>query len=347
MLRYTSILVSIVLAIAGPSAAVVHGIQSLSSGRFESSDGNRNGYRYNGPAHKYLPAASEPTTEAVITTGYWQPNPLPPSYTQPSFIQQLPYELSYNSTPATGRPYQQSNYNGPYSTQHYEPEPEQQHHHQLTSSYSTPSSSRQQHNNHNYINHMNTFQYAANHQAAGAPATGIEFSQAFGISADTQHDRHMEPGQRAAPLIGQALPERYQRQPFVDEQQPASSFVQMQSHSYELPPTYNMQADEWLQHLSATPPAPAPAQQEYHNRELEQANEYVVPYPDQGQAYGQYSQSSPFSTSSFHPSSSGSGSSSSSSFFHASHAHSASAASTAPQTSYLTLPSREFQAPYF
>ncbi|XP_068154450.1 probable basic-leucine zipper transcription factor Q [Drosophila tropicalis] len=58
-MRPLSYLLLVTLALATGGQAVVHG--------------NRNGYRYNGPSHKYLPAEGAPSTDAVTTTGHWQP----------------------------------------------------------------------------------------------------------------------------------------------------------------------------------------------------------------------------------------------------------------------------------
>ncbi|XP_034479687.1 putative mediator of RNA polymerase II transcription subunit 26 [Drosophila innubila] len=98
--------------------AVVHGIQPLSN-HYDLSTGNRNGYRYNGPAHKYLPAASAPATEAVTTTGHWQPNPV---QSQQLLEQQTPYEHTFSSKPML----QQQGFNGPYNMQYYGKEEQQQ-----------------------------------------------------------------------------------------------------------------------------------------------------------------------------------------------------------------------------
>ncbi|SPP89081.1 putative mediator of RNA polymerase II transcription subunit 26 [Drosophila guanche] len=61
---------------------------------------NRDGYRYNGPAHKYLPAEGPPSTEAGIITGPWQSHGSHGNHI-PQFLEQ------------------QQGYNGPYNTQPY------------------------------------------------------------------------------------------------------------------------------------------------------------------------------------------------------------------------------------
>ncbi|XP_034670888.1 putative cyclin-dependent serine/threonine-protein kinase DDB_G0272797/DDB_G0274007 [Drosophila subobscura] len=61
---------------------------------------NRDGYRYNGPAHKYLPAEGPPSTEAGIITGPWQ--------SHGSHGNHIPQSLE-----------QQHGSHGPYNTQHY------------------------------------------------------------------------------------------------------------------------------------------------------------------------------------------------------------------------------------
>ncbi|EDW66228.1 nuclear transcription factor Y subunit beta [Drosophila virilis] len=300
MKRSTAILYIALAALyaCAPSLAVVHGIQpSLSAKHFDATATNRNGYRYNGPAHKYLPAASELTTEAVTTTGHWEPNPV-----QPPAEQQLPYEHSFGSRPQTG-------YNGPYSMQYYEQAP------------GGDSWQQQQQQQDARQQQLSTFQYAANHQAAAGAAAGGQPGQADNLFAGAQHDRRLESGQRGAQLIGQALPERYQRQPFAVPQpeRDAANFVQMQSNSFELPPIYSMHR-AW-------------PEQQSHKQQQD------FEYSGQGQFYGhgqfeqqfqlqqqqqqqllEYPQSSILQV----------------------HVH-----SPTTQTAYLPPPSREFQAPYY
>ncbi|XP_023179299.2 putative cyclin-dependent serine/threonine-protein kinase DDB_G0272797/DDB_G0274007 [Drosophila hydei] len=313
MERSTGILGIVLTALlaCSPSLAVVHGIQPLSA-QLAASPDHGNGYRYNGPAHKYLPAASELTTEAVTTTGHWQPNPVQ----QPA--QQLPFEHTFGSG-SDSNSHSHSNsisdYTGPYRMEYYERAPIEQ----------------QQLN-------MNNFQYAADNSGAAAAAAAGQFGQAVGLSAGAQHDRRMESGQRGAQLVGQALPERYQRQPFA---QPSPSYLQMQSHSYELPPSYSMHS-EWYE--PQTKPQQMfqanyygqqqqqqqllPQQQQQQQQQLlpqqhqqQQQQQQLLPQQHQQQQQQQhfdYSQQ----LSSFHD-----------------HAHT--------QNAFITQPSREFQAPYY
>ncbi|XP_064539682.1 nuclear transcription factor Y subunit beta [Drosophila montana] len=282
-----------------PSLAVVHGIQPSLSAHLDSTIANRHGYRYNGPAHKYLPAASELTTEAVTTTGHWEPNPV-----QTPAEQQLPYEHSFASRPKPG-------YNGPYSMQYYEQAPgrdswQQQ---EQDARQQQEQDARQQQQQ------LSTFQYAANHQAGAGAAAGGQRGQAQHLSAGAQHDRRMESGQRGAQLIGQALPERYQRQPFAAPQ--PDDFVQMQSNSFELPPIYSMHGAWPEQHA-----------QQSHKQQQD------FEYSTQGQFYGhaQFEQQQQLQQLLEYPQSS---------IFQV-HVHSPST-----QTAYLPPPSREFQAPYY
>ncbi|EDW25918.1 GL14236 [Drosophila persimilis] len=69
---------------------------------------NRNGYRYNGPAHKYLPAQGPPSTEAGIITGPWQ--------SHGSHGNQIPQSLEHSHG---ANHQQQHGYNGPYNNQYY------------------------------------------------------------------------------------------------------------------------------------------------------------------------------------------------------------------------------------
>ncbi|TDG41698.1 hypothetical protein AWZ03_011874 [Drosophila navojoa] len=304
-----------------PSLAVVHGIQPLSAGPALASAGHGNGYRYNGPAHKYLPPASELTTEAITTTGHWQPNPVQ----QPA--QQLPFEHTYDSSgnsissSSSSSSNSISDYHGPYRMEYYERAPMEQRQQQHQQ--------HQQHQPQQQLN-MNNFQFAADNSGAAAAAAAAQFGQAVGLSAGAQHDRRLESGQRGAQLIGQALPERYQRQPFA---QPSSSYLQMQSHSYELPPSYSVHR-EWYEQEAK--PQPQQQQTSYYEQEQQQQQQLLIQQQQQQQQlliqqqqqqqqllpqvhhHFDYSQQ----LSSFHD-----------------HAHT--------QNAHVAQPSREFLAPYY
>ncbi|ALC49729.1 CG11381 [Drosophila busckii] len=288
------------------SQAVVHGVQPFNL-QYASNNDLKHGYRYNGPAHKYLPAASTPTTEAVITTGHWQPNPLPQQATQ----QQVHYEHSLSNNAVNS--YEQQGYSGPYNMQHY-----QQH---------TAQASRQQlghYNNdpHHHDNNDNTFPFGqtSDFKATAAPAAFSQFGAVVDLSAGTHQDRHVESDQRGAQLIGQALPELYQRQQFASEpprQQStrfeeqlggSQSYVQMQSHSYELPTAVYNNPQEWQDMQRYTPVQMMP-------------NVNYAHYSQQQQQQQQQKFSTPTPSSSYYANN--------------------------PTMMQFMTPSREFQAPYY
>lgn len=405
------------LGATAPSLAVVHGIvppPPLGSNSLPSS--SNTGYRYNGPAHKYLPAASAPATEAVTTTGHWQPNALQ----APSLEQQLPYEHVYSSTPAPEEQQQGQGYNGPYSMQYYEGGQQQQHSNrpqqqqyqqqydssreQLSSnSWQQQPPRQQQQLLHNYwqqqqhlpgnawkqqqldsarqqqlhlnlnldedndnSNELNPFQFATSHKVAAAPATAGHAVASYALSAGTHSPRPVELDVRDVGLMTQALPEPHQQQLFAApasyEQQlggssgssSGSSYVQMQSHSYELPPSISSSYSS-SGSSTAQREYPASAQQHQQHRQQQQhaaaAAEYATtgqPYPESSFFHGSSASSSPSHSSHAYPSSHSDSHANYSPSYpsHSSYPSPSSSHSSYPSLSYAP-PSREFQAPYY
>lgn len=413
------------LGATAPSLAVVHGIvppPPLGSNSLPSS--SNTGYRYNGPAHKYLPAASAPATEAVTTTGHWQPNALQ----VPSLEQQLPYEHVYSSTPAPEEQQQGQGYNGPYSMQYYEGEQQQQHsnrpqQHQQQYQQQYDSSREQLSSNswqqqpprqqqqllHSYwqqqqhlpgnawkqqqldaarqqqlhlnlnldgdsdndnSNELNPFQFATNHKVAAAPATAGHAVASYALSAGTHSPRPVELDVRDVGLMTQALPEPHQQQLFAApasyEQQlggsssgiSSGSYVQMQSHSYELPPSISSSYSSG----SSTAQREYPTSSQQHRQQQQHAAaaaEYATtgqPYPESNFFHGSSASSSPSHSS--HSSQSSHAYPSSHSDSHSnypssypSHSSYPTPSHTSSHSSYPSLsyapPSREFQAPYY
>ncbi|KAH8270924.1 hypothetical protein KR044_000525, partial [Drosophila immigrans] len=215
--------------------AVVHGIQPQSNHRYESShrDGteNRDGYRYNGPAHKYLPAASTPTTEAVTITGHWQPNPLP---LNPLQHQLPPYEHTYSSKPATQQQQLQPGYNGPYNMQYYgeHQQPQQQ---LSSNSWREEQQQQQQNSDHRWQQPTKLQQL---------PSNSLQQQQLLGNKWQQQQPLVSSNGwqqqQKQQPLVDSSWREQQQQeqQHHNHEQQqqqyqPSSNAWQQQQHKHE------------------------------------------------------------------------------------------------------------------
>ncbi|KAI8033852.1 hypothetical protein M5D96_013376 [Drosophila gunungcola] len=263
---------------------------------------NRNGYRYNGPAHKYLPA-----------------------------------EVSHNgsSNSDADRQHQEQNhrqqgYNGPYNSQHYgggqQQQQQQQHvqqddswqsvfsqqqhqslghqqHHQNSESYQQhqglgpqqshqsssqehyhQSSKQEQHNlgSNQEQDHLGSSQeqhhlgssqeqhhlaeaHANSHKTIASPGLVPSYT----LSSDLEHDRFIGLDALDTRLLTQSLPDAYRKQIFSSPSAPkqqqheqqlagspnesfhsgspsASGYLQMQSHSYQLPSTHSTHR-EWPQ----------------------------------------------------------------------------------------------------
>ncbi|KAM8720668.1 hypothetical protein ACLKA7_006671 [Drosophila subpalustris] len=217
-----------VLGILAPIQAVVHGIQPLSNHHDVSTD-NRNGYRYNGPAHKYLPAASAPAIDAVTTTGHWQPNPVQ--------SQQTPYEINYSSKPMFQQQ-QQQGYKGPFSMQYYDKEAQKsqlQQQQQLTGNSYRKESQQQLSGN--------TWRQEQ-HQPLSSNSYQKEQQQQF-LGSNWKHEQHQKPLQ----LTDNSYPKEQQQLHL----QPTGNTWQQQQHQKPQQLTDNSYPKEQQQqHLQLT-----------------------------------------------------------------------------------------------
>ncbi|KAL7743119.1 hypothetical protein ACLKA6_015037 [Drosophila palustris] len=238
-----------VLGILAPIQAVVHGIQPLSNHHDVSTD-NRNGYRYNGPAHKYLPAASAPAIDAVTTTGHWQPNPVQ--------SQQTPYEINYSSKPMLQQQQQQQQgYKGPFSMQYYDKEaqkPQLQQQQQLTGNSYRKESQQQL--------SANTWrqEQQQQHQQLSSNSYQKEQQQHF-LGSNWKHEQHQKPQQ----LTDNSYPKEqqqqhlqptgntWQQQQHQKPQQLTDSFYSKEQQQQHLQPTGNTWQQQQYQKPQQTP----------------------------------------------------------------------------------------------
>ncbi|XP_030381399.1 PAX-interacting protein 1 [Scaptodrosophila lebanonensis] len=259
--------------------AVLHGIEPA---RTNSQDhqhlfyekllqhNNRHGYRYNGPAHKYLPAEGAPSTDAVTTTGHWQYNPEAHHEGQePQFAYD---ERRYSSKPSLlsgqyeenfDQKHKQHGYVGPYSQQYYAHRAEDQmHSHQEATEFYYKESP---YSNVNHYQQQQSHQPTANQDALHiVPGKNIEGhgttnTASFAnnvqyvpdIPLPTNSHGQMQIGQWNKQLMSQSEPyeqtQYFQRVPQHQKHQQqggsTTSFVQMQSHSFELPTSFSTQHD--------------------------------------------------------------------------------------------------------
>ncbi|XP_043660598.1 basic-leucine zipper transcription factor A [Drosophila teissieri] len=102
--------------------------------------------------------------------------------------------------------------------------------------------------------------HATSHKTVAAPGRDVKLVPSYTLSSDFEHDRFIGLDGVDTRLLTQSLPDAYRKQLFSSPPEPsslsqrphqqlkpeASDFLQMQSHSYQLPSTFSTHA-EWPQ----------------------------------------------------------------------------------------------------
>jgi len=289
-------------------------IQAVVVGPQQLHNNNKNGYRYNGPAHKYLPS-EEPHSHGS----------------------------NLDSASDLGHGHRQQAFNGPYSSQYYEGQQQQgqehqQHQQQRKESWNSIQGQQpeqyerqeaeswqssqghgyqqQQHQQFNQQQHQQQQQQhnrygqqqlplrgdlwqpireldleklpsaeaiANSHKTITAPGRDVKLVPSYTLSSDFEHDRFIGLDAQDTRLLTQSLPDAYRKQLFSSPSGPSSlgqrqheqqlsgssayggshggslggshggslggsssDFLQMQSHSYQLPSTHSTHR-EWPQ----------------------------------------------------------------------------------------------------